>query len=194
MTNKEELITKIDVCKKLSPLIDIIDGQCFWKKSPSKYKNLANKKAGYKLPQGYIIITTAINGNNYHILGHQLQWFKHFGYIPEIIDHINQIKDDNRIENLRECTKRQNNINTRSYRNKTSKYRGVHWCKRYKKWRASIGVMNKKKSLGSYTCEGCAAHAYNVGAEKYHEGFGILNKVDPCDPAICKAILKAMSE
>ena len=40
---------------------------------------------------------------------HRLIWFKEYGHWPEVIDHINGDKSDNRIENLRNVTKGANN-------------------------------------------------------------------------------------
>lgn len=73
----------------------------------------------------------------------------HYGDIPDgmEIDHINRIKDDNRIENLRVVTKRQNCCNLST---NTSGIPGVIWCKQQKKWRARIWVNGKNKHLGLF--------------------------------------------
>lgn len=43
------------------------------------------------------------------------------------LDHINGVRDDNRIENLREVTSQQNNFNRKPNSNSTSNYKGVSW-------------------------------------------------------------------
>ena len=68
---------------------------------------------------------------------HRLIWLYHYGEWPkECIDHINGIRDDNRIENLREATNQQNQFNRKSEKDSSSQYKGVSWCKLSKKWRA----------------------------------------------------------
>lgn len=58
----------------------------------------------------YIRIT--INQKRY--MAHRLAWLYEFGYEPKEIDHINGIKYDNRIDNLREVTRSINMQNTKS--------------------------------------------------------------------------------
>jgi hypothetical protein len=56
---------------------------------------------------GYLRIT--VLGKSYY--AHRLAWFYMNGEWPDQIDHINGIKSDNRIENLRNVTVQQNNQN-----------------------------------------------------------------------------------
>lgn len=71
------------------------------------------------------------------------------------VDHINSKKDDNRIENLRFCTYRDNTtFHHNKIRNRhTSKYIGVCWSSKYKKWIAQILVDKKHFYLGSFKTE-----------------------------------------
>jgi hypothetical protein len=68
------------------------------------------------------------------------------------VDHINQIKSDNWLENLRWCS-HSNNCRNQRKRNGTSKYFGVHWCKRDKKWISSIKLNKKRKVIGYFDTE-----------------------------------------
>ena len=68
-----------------------------------------------------------------------------------IIDHVNNNKSDNRVENLQIITQRQNL--SKDKKNKTSKYTGVSWDKENKKWRAVICIKGKNKCLGRYKSE-----------------------------------------
>ena len=66
-------------------------------------------------------------------------------------DHINGNGLDNRRSNLRLCTIRQNQQNQKNRRNKkSSKYPGVSFDKKAKKWRAYIHINGKHKHLGYF--------------------------------------------
>lgn len=66
----------------------------------------------------------------------------------KVVDHINHDTLDNRKENLRIVSIRQNMQNKKI--KGISKYRGVHWDKKANKWRASISINNKTKELGRF--------------------------------------------
>lgn len=93
------------------------------------------------------------------------------------VDHINGNKLDNRKENLRVCTARENRLNRKKSKNKTSKYKGVHWNKDNSKWRAKITVNDKSISLGCFITELEAAEAYNKSALTYFGKYAKLNKL-----------------
>lgn len=76
------------------------------------------------------------------------------------IDHINGNGLDNRKENLRVVTKRQNQQNW--HIRKTSKYPGVGWHKGKGRWQAQIRIKGKKTHLGYFTDELEAATTYSV--------------------------------
>lgn len=74
-----------------------------------------------------------------------------------VVDHKNNIKNDNRVVNLQLLTHRKN---TSKDRNGTSKYVGVSWNKRDKKWRAQIQINGKTKFLASCITEIEASFIY----------------------------------
>lgn len=80
-----------------------------------------------------------------------------------IVDHINGDGLDNRKENLRIVTKSQNNYNSASSPNNTSKYKGVYWKADRSKWGARARCILTKSSvhIGYYNTEQEAALAYN---------------------------------
>lgn len=95
-----------------------------------------------------------------------------------IVDHINGNTLDNRKENLRICTKNQNNMNISKREKTINKYKGVTKNKaRHRPFYAVIGVNKKRIYLGSFYTEIQAAVAYNEAAIKYHGEFAKLNKI-----------------
>ena len=66
------------------------------------------------------------------------------------IDHINGVRTDNRIANLREVTSQENRKNQRMRRANSSGVMGVHFCNRDKKWVAFIGVNGRSVNKGAF--------------------------------------------
>ena len=93
------------------------------------------------------------------------------------VDHINGDGLDNRRTNLRICNHSQNQKNQACPKNNKCGYKGVHWNKSSKKWRAVIFVDGNRIHCGVYFCIKDAAKAYNEAAIKYHGKFARLNSV-----------------
>jgi hypothetical protein len=81
---------------------------------------------------------------------HRLAWYFHYGVWPENqIDHINGIKDDNRIENLRDVSQTINMYNkVNAYETNPTGYLGV--ATSGKKYQARLKVDSKLLYLGTY--------------------------------------------
>ena len=93
---------------------------------------------------------------------HRLAWIYMYGDIPSEyqIDHINRIKNDNRIFNLRLATIKKNNNNKNIRLDNTSGYTGVYWDKERNKWKAQCQIDGKVKPLGRFNNAHEAYEAY----------------------------------
>ena len=85
-----------------------------------------------------------------------------------VTDHRDGNGLNNQRYNLRHVTNRQNSQNLRNIK-KTSKYTGIYWNKRDKKWLAQIKINEKMKFLGYFTIEAEAFEAYKQAVEKLGE-------------------------
>lgn len=101
-------------------------------------------------------------------LAHRLAWFYVYGAWPVEVDHINQIKNDNRITNLREVTRSENLQNRGILSSNSSGRKGVSLDAKSGKWKAQIQINGVNKSLGFYSTIESADIAYQRAAEKLH--------------------------
>jgi len=141
------------------------DGKLIWIKGKKRIK--AGRAAGSISGTGYINIK--FNQKTY--LAHRLIYLYHHGYLPEILDHINGVKTDNRIENLREATANQNQYNRVLNANNTSGYKGVTYNKLRNKWQAKVKANNVYKHLGLFEDIEDAAMAVSKYRLKVHGEF-----------------------
>jgi hypothetical protein len=95
--------------------------------------------------------------------------------VGQIVDHENHNGLDCQRHNIRICTQRQNNGNRRRNIHSSSRFKGVTWYGRYKKWRAQIQNNGKEIHLGYFDDEEQAAHAYDKKAIELFGEFACLN-------------------
>lgn len=94
-------------------------------------------------------IRIGLDGEGYR--AHRLAWLYCYGEWPKHnIDHINGNHYDNRIANLRDVPQSENVRNQRLRKDNKSGYHGVNWDKGRNKWRVTINVEGKVKTLGRY--------------------------------------------
>ena len=110
--------------------------------------------------------------NNKHYSAHRLAWLYMYGVWPKgEVDHLNGVRHDNRIENLRDVTRNVNQQNQRKPRkNNNSGYLGVSWYAPAEQWRATIMLNGKNKLLGSYDTPEEAYEVYLTAKRELHEG------------------------
>lgn len=109
---------------------------------------------------GYIILTSRHEKKTFRIRGHRLVYYMEHMRLPKFIDHINGIRNDNRICNLREVTSQQNAFN----RNFAKGWRKT----KYNKYHVQIWLSGKAAYIGSYLTEQEAHQAYLDAKKIYH--------------------------
>ena len=131
----------------------------------AKGKGMIKKKAaGTLLHSGYLGI--CIGPKRWQ--AHRIAWALHHGAWPkDQIDHINGIKTDNRICNLREATNSQNGKNLGLSKANKSGVKGVSFENYTQRWKASIKVENKTISLGRFNSIEDAAKARQLAEQHY---------------------------
>ena len=118
-----------------------------WIKKPS-YKVQIGNIAGNLHSLGYLQM--GFKGKYYK--AHRLAWFLYYGSWPtNHIDHINGIKTDNRISNLRDVTRSENLLNCKGHREKTVKYYTYNKTKQV--WIVQKRIEGKRTHLGCFDSE-----------------------------------------
>lgn len=111
---------------------------------------------------GYYVIGLSKNGKPKIRTVHQLVAESFLNHIPcghkLVPNHINFDKQDNRVVNIEIVTQRKNS--NQAHIKSSSKYTGVSWYKRSKKWISKIRIKGNDKYLGSFTNELEASTAY----------------------------------
>lgn len=117
------------------------DGLFYWTKPKVNWIKV-DSIAGCERDDGYRVIHF---GGRIHLF-HRLVYLYFHGHVPKYIDHIDQNPRNNKIENLRGISKRDNTYNTQKlWSHNTSGVRGVSWDKTNQKW--TVRFKHNKKYL-----------------------------------------------
>jgi hypothetical protein len=149
----------------LNSILEFKDGLLYNKitrNSRALKGNLAGRVSGF---YRYI----SVNSQQY--LLHRIAYYMVHGTCPEIIDHINNDKFDNRVENLRPATTSQNACNRKLSKLNTSGVKGLSWAKTQNKWFACIKINNKNKNLGYFETKELGAEFLHLAREMLHGSY-----------------------
>jgi hypothetical protein len=102
---------------------------------------------------------------------HRMVFLYHKGYLPKIIDHIDNDRANNRIENLRDVTQQQNCLNRIAHKNNKSGYKNVHWAKAMNKWCVLVNILKKRKVIGYFDDVELAGFVAQEARNKFHGQF-----------------------
>jgi hypothetical protein len=156
------------------------DGQLLNRLAP-RGKGRIGSVVGSVHSGGYL--HTTINGKRF--LLHRIIFMMHHGYMPQYVDHIDGNRQNNKIDNLRECTASFNNRNRGKTKRNTTGYKGVNLLNNGNKFYAMLWIDNKNKYLGSHNAPEDAAQAYNLALDEagitvghngksFEESFGVF--------------------
>jgi len=129
-----------------------------------KERILKNNSCG----DGYLAVALHESGKQKTFKIHKLVAVAFLNHTPNghkiVIDHINSIKTDNRLENLQLITNRENLSKDKKG---SSSYTGVCWREKANKWTSSIYINGKRKYLGSFNTERIAHIVYQKALKKH---------------------------
>jgi len=147
-------------------------GRIWWKKNHGKSIKAGDETGTSATSHGY----AQVMFHGITITAHRLAWFLFYGEWStrrRQVDHINGIRTDNRISNLRIATQSQNSANSNG-RGK-QKYKGVTWNKPCSKWRVMLMYQKKHIHIGMYDSDVEAATAYDNAARQYWGDYARVN-------------------
>ena len=136
------------------------DGLLLYKKKIPRSKHNIGDVAGYIGNEGY----RNIKINKVLYRANRLIFLFFNGYLPSTIDHVDGVRSNDRIENLRAATGRQNQVNRDGKKGSSSKWTGVTKRNRHNRtyYEASVKINNKNHYIGRCTDEADAATAWNL--------------------------------
>lgn len=150
--------------KLVKELFDYKDGVLVYRVVQRDHSRVG-KRAGY-IEDGYLRVL--INEKFHRV--HRVVWLFVNGTFPDQVDHINGVRTDNRIENLREVTVAENNKNKRIPKNNKSGFLGVSIAQDVngeKRWTARISINKKDTHIGTFKSLSDAVKARLDCEEKY---------------------------
>ncbi len=138
-------------------------------------------KAGTLKRDGYVQVT--VKKKCYQ--AHRVAWAVVHGAWPvKDIDHINGVRADNRLANLREVTPHENMQNQRRAHssNTSAGILGVHFYRRTGRWRATIWANGKNRFLGYHATADEASAAYLKAKRELHPGSVLRGEISQPGP------------
>jgi hypothetical protein len=148
---------------------DFDTGRMFWKKRPGERSQWNGRYAGKEAFTATALGYRQGQINGQRLQAHRVIYAAAYGEWPELIDHINQDRSDNRLSNLRSADKALNSFNSKVRSDSSTGIKGVSWSRRSNAWRAYITDAGKQVHLGFYATADDAAVARAKAFERRME-------------------------
>lgn len=163
---------------------DTDTGLLFWRYRSLRWFQCAGSQASWNKRYSGKLALNHIRPDGYKMgcvfgkphLTHRVIWAISVGeWANGEIDHINGIRTDNRMENLREASRRQNVANQKVRRDNYSGMKGVHYDKRTGRYNAIIYENGVKRRLGSFMDAKFAFEAYRRESMIIHGDYACIS-------------------
>jgi hypothetical protein len=148
-------------------LFDYKDGKLTWKNPSNPKRTPIGSIAGTVSKRGYIHIQYMKKIYK----AHRLVYLMFRNDTPTLIDHINGVLTDNRIENLRSASYVENQRNSSKRIDNSSGIKNVSWHKRIAKWSVQLSVEKRIKHFGYFDDFELADLVATEARNKYHKEF-----------------------
>jgi hypothetical protein len=142
----------------------------------------------YVLISQYAWHAHTVRGVTYAVRRPEVRGVKHVQYMHALItgwplvDHKDHDGLNNQRSNLREATHAENMHNSLKRDSVTSRFKGVGWHSKDRKWRVRIQINGRRRQFGEFAVEEEAAHAYDRAAREAFGEFAALNFPDEVLP------------
>ena len=168
-------------------IIDVLDydpftGKLYWKRRSLSMFNTERSCNSWNSQYAGKEAFTTDNGrgykqgsiNNKLYKAHRIIFMMVYGYWPDQIDHIDQNRSNNCLQNLREVSNTENQKNAKKRVDNTSGATGVTWNKLTNAWYARIGVNGTKTTIGRFDTkqEAIEARLKAQNLYNYHPNHG----------------------
>jgi len=149
----------------LNSILEYRDGNLYCRVSRGAAK--AGKQVGYKRKDG--VSCLFVDKKPY--LLHRIVFLMHHGYLPDMVDHIDGNRTNNKIENLREATHAQNAWNSKPRADSNIGIKNITYNKKFNQYTVRIQVNQERKYIGAFKDLELAALVAMEARNKYHGKF-----------------------
>jgi hypothetical protein len=146
-------------------LFEYRDGALYWKVTANARAPAGAKAGTFNSHSGRFYV----RANKKRYLRSRLIFFMHHGWFPDEVDHVDGVRDNDRVENLRAATASENQCNKRRLRNNTSGFKNIRF--KAKKWNVELKLNNKNYYFGRYDDLELAELVAMEARNKYHGAF-----------------------
>ena len=132
------------------------------------------KRGGHSIPADGKYSLCSVDG--FQVAQHLIVWLLFNDVLPEVVEHSNEIKTDNRIENLRAADKQRNEANTGPRKTNRTGFKGIR-CHKPGRYTAQMNIGKSQVYLSIESSSEDAATVYNFAVYEWAHPFAQYNTV-----------------